>query len=833
MASKNLYVYDWDYDSNATVARYPYLGAGKGYGGLDFPGALNNLAGTDIIAWAWCRPTSQQDGTGGYGRTNRCAVLSVSGDANTAYNGTGMCLAFGIIAASSTTNNMGFWGVRGKATTSRVESNNAVITTDARNKNWLIVYWYDSSADDIRIFYANDSDSTTVQEATLTVDAAGSGAVSNTAVRLAVGNTTDLQRTFDGPIMRAGLIETTDATEAQVTNFINAHLLCDVEPTWSTLAEVTLGTSPATYVAYYGGGATSGGGTTNKLGTVPGVTQLAWEDDGPNGWDLYTDDTNTDNWQCGPWATSRADDTGHTQPLTVAFPDQPLATITAPARYSVWQRNDVSSRTSGTSTKTFSGFAVVEHATKDLQARWAGGTWTTLLTAPYSALDTFTDVPITSGGPGRILEFRQGTDTPSAVVFDVACGDMFLMIGQSNMLCLGGNSGAPTTGVPEDFGLGTWVGQFFTGAATDGTHGWDKFRALPQDPAQHDTNDPSRSSAATQDNIWPRAFAELMQKTGVPVGFTMIARVNQGIGGWRRGYTNTDGGNDLESPMVWDTTWNSSNLQTFHEEAIQRAQQILGISNGTTPDYYATHPTTLHGVFRAVIVHGGERDAVGAIGLAAWQTRFEQVLADLEQDLGIVECVVGQIGKYAYVTWDGLHEIREAIRTEWGTVAGTAVNVKRGPTTYHLNITDDGTDDVHFNSSDGTLLPYSRLWTLALWDALYASDADEHRGLVIQSFSVLTATTARIEFGEALNSEGHTLWDGIRCYLNGSLLTPTASTPTAGQRRITQSGTHLDVECASGTDLGGADTLTLDIGYRNASSGGEELPHKTVTFTDA
>lgn len=516
--------------------------------------------------------------------------------------------------------------------------------------------------------------------------------------------------------------------------------------------------------------------------------------------------------------------------------------LTSPKRYSVFQRP----LPSGSRNVKISGEAGVGGT--NLEARFVGeSSWTTVISGAYSAGATFTDVAIPASQFRRNIQFRENGGAVQ-MTFETAVGDIWLLIGQSNCCCLGGYT-LPNDD-PESYGgSGFWVGQFFK--ETAGIHEWNRYLGPTQPAPYQSTGDPSYLAAQNQDSCWPAVFGWISKRTGVPQGFIPVARSQTGIGCWDKGRNTSAaiGSNPPETTPNWTT---APDPNTLFEEIIQRVQQLRNLETstptGSSPDYYGTVPSTLHGMIRGVLIYGGEANAIsGTLSTptdgTAWDNDCMMVVDDLVEALNPELFLVGQLGKYVATLNSSQLNVLTQIRLRqaalWADTTGNRAKVKRGPVTYDLDVTAAGdSEQVHFNTTDGTLTNFAHRWTIALYDAAYGSDPEEHRHPQVSAFRVTGASSAEIDFGETINDSGFTLWEGVRCYLNGSLLTPTASTPTSGQRRITRSGTRLLIELYSGVNLLGVDVLTLDLGYRNESSYGptgtpkSEMPEFTRTFVD-
>jgi hypothetical protein len=171
-------------------------------------------------------------------------------------------------------------------------------------------------------------------------------------------------------------------------------------------------------------------------------------------------------------------------------------TISSPTRYAVRQRSGTTG--SITVTGTYSG------SPTSLEARFNGGTWTTIVASPSGGTYSGT---LTGQAQGQgTLEVRFSNDTGiTASVLDIGIGDVFIVAGDS---------------ISEGRG---------TNAQTY-THATLKATAFRQDDAWINANDP----VDTGTNIgsqWPLLATQIMASQSVPVAFISVGTGSTDVAG--------------------------------------------------------------------------------------------------------------------------------------------------------------------------------------------------------------------------------------------------------------------------------------------------------------
>lgn len=241
-----------------------------------------------------------------------------------------------------------------------------------------------------------------------------------------------------------------------------------------------------------------------------------------------------------------------------------IIAITSPTDWALFARNKVTNTGSIAITGTYSGGTVPT----SIEARWSGGTWTTITASPAAGAFSGSLTGLTSGN--GTLEVRYSNATAIADSVDnVAIGAKFLFWGQSNF------SGRATN--PQSY-TGT-AGFFHKYTVTNNV--W----AQGADPFDTDTADGS---------LFPLLANSLVTELGCPVAFIGVASGSTTLAQWQSGqtlntrmlnYITAAGADGLEGICSWigesdaSAVTSESDFKTRYNAVIDQLETLTGTKN--------------------------------------------------------------------------------------------------------------------------------------------------------------------------------------------------------------------------------------------------------------
>lgn len=525
-----------------------------------------------------------------------------------------------------------------------------------------------------------------------------------------------------------------------------------------------------------------------------------------------------------------AEDTA-TASITVTPAQSSSITLSEPPRWRTFQRDDVSTTSSGHATFQITGTYQEthdgSHPAVGVDWRFGAGEWAVLDATPNAG--TFSGEATAPVGSGLDIRVRYSDGhTEEIQDWEVNVGDVFVVTGQSNASGLGW--AAEGGGIADEVTteVGGLPGSLLMNRDDNGVHTWYELRDIvdgPFAPTRTDhpmyaqwgqwsqaANDPTGDGSAAAASVWPYALGYLTQVTGVPVGVTVVSRPGMPMS-WHQ-----------KPSGSWSTDPASSDL-TAYEELVQRVEQIAGIPNGVVDRSGGESPEDLHGAVRAVLHWQGETEATNQGSYAYYLGQVDAWVTALAADLG-VPIVAAQIGN-APGSAGGDTNVRKVVQDLWDDQSGARSLFRRGPVLYDVALTADPSH-IHFKNEDGSMQEAKRRWALAIHDALYASDPDAHRGPRLAGSS-RDGQTVTLTFDAPLVEEPLG-YNGILVRINGAAQTHVAGSPAPGQV-----STHLHpvdphtVVVQLGTLLTGTETVDVSVGtgtYSNA----KRVPSATRTL---
>jgi len=296
-----------------------------------------------------------------------------------------------------------------------------------------------------------------------------------------------------------------------------------------------------------------------------------------------------------------------------------------------------------------------------IEASFNGSDWITIDANPSSG--TFSgDFPGALVGQGT-LSVRFVNDTEASyTVNNIGVGDIFIISGQSNASGRGFNE--------QTYTHPTLKASLF---GNDDT--W-KELADPTD------SDIGQIDSVSTDNIsgsldggspWPLVATQIMANHDVPVAFVPTAK---------GGTTATQ----------WQPAVDNSDPSTLYGSMNRRIAAVGGTVAG-------------------VLWFQGESDANTAITSQAYQADLETIFDTLNANFPGTKTIVGQIGQSSFSGNDRIRSGQIQIVTDNS-------NALMGPTTYDINLADEGGDTLHFKS-DGDLQLFADRWYAAIDKEIY------------------------------------------------------------------------------------------------------------------
>lgn len=326
--------------------------------------------------------------------------------------------------------------------------------------------------------------------------------------------------------------------------------------------------------------------------------------------------------------------------------------VTTPEQSRVFQR------TGTTGDITITG--TVNNAAASVEARWGGGSWTTIAS---SVLGAFSG-SLTGETEGQeTLEVRIVSDAASTrTIKNVGIGDVFIIAGQSNGSGRGSNN------------------QAFTGAPLGSLYGNDYHWRQLVDPTDSSLNqaDPVSDDrfinvGGAQGSVWPLVASSFVTSTGLPIAIVQACMGGTGIASWQPGADHQD-------------------RSTLYGAMVYRALQ-----SGC----------------KAVLWWQGETDSNHSMAEATYEAYLNTIVTAIDADLGVdtMACKLQTCSTTTWATLVNQQKLWDAVDDVW---SGNA-HALTGPDLSSVDVSNVvyGDGQVHVTTNAG-LSACASLWWAAL-----------------------------------------------------------------------------------------------------------------------
>lgn len=295
-----------------------------------------------------------------------------------------------------------------------------------------------------------------------------------------------------------------------------------------------------------------------------------------------------------------------------------------------------------------------------IEARWNGDTTWTTLGLNTNGIGTFSGTLVNQSEGQGLLEVRFSNEILIVdTVSDVGIGDIYIIAGQSNASGRGLNLNNYTHGSLKASLFGnndTWV------ELTD---------AVDSNSGQIDN---VSSDGIAAGSPWPLIATSILASQNIPVAFVTTAKGGTRIQEWLPGADHTD-------------------ATTLYGSMYRRINAVGGN-------------------VKAVLFFQGESDAVNGTSKTVYETRLNTFINEVETDFTGLKTMIGQIGH-------SNNDVRlNAVRAAQINVINTNSNALLGPTTYDIDLSDEGGDTLHFRS-DTDMAEFARRWYKAIEKVFY------------------------------------------------------------------------------------------------------------------
>ncbi len=350
---------------------------------------------------------------------------------------------------------------------------------------------------------------------------------------------------------------------------------------------------------------------------------------------------------------------GTPYPAAHAAPRRDIS-IVSPQSYKVYQRDE-----SGVATIIVRG--LYRGRSAPIQARWAGGEWTTVVRRPRRGRFVAKLVGCPAG-QGR-LELRFADDRRvRARRYGIGVGDVFVIAGGSN-----------ASGWGEAEQLVTPPHAVYKAAVFGNDDHWRRCTD-PTDSNAGQVDAVSREQRRARGSVWPLVAARIMATEGVPVAFIPAARGGSTLSQWQR---------SDDAPRDRGTLYGSM---------LRRVRRI-------------------NGQVRAVLFWLGGTDVARRVPQSTAQALLDSLATDVRADLG-VPVVVAQLGDWPCEVPGSASPdaFRMAVAHAWTHSDGVLV----GPVLYDIDLLRQGLVDRKHYIMDPELVTVADRWWAALDGGLYA-----------------------------------------------------------------------------------------------------------------
>lgn len=294
-----------------------------------------------------------------------------------------------------------------------------------------------------------------------------------------------------------------------------------------------------------------------------------------------------------------------------------------------------------------------------IEARWnSNETWTTL-SLDTDGAGTFSGIlqnQFQGQGPLEV-RFSEATHITDTIPF-IGVGDIFIIAGQSN-----------ASGRGSTLNTSTHPSLKATLFGNDDT--WKEL----EDKVDDDTGqiDVVSSDVIAEGSPWPLIATQIMESQNIPVAFVPAAK----------------GGTII---LQWRAAENHSDPTTLYGSMNRRM-------------------TAVGGQVKAILFFQGESDAAFGTSQEFYETELNTFVNTVATDFPGLKTMVGQIG---HSDLEGI----DAVRAAQINVLQTNGNTLLGPSTYDIDLSDEGGDILHFKS-DPDMEVYAARWYKAIEKEFY------------------------------------------------------------------------------------------------------------------
>ena len=295
-----------------------------------------------------------------------------------------------------------------------------------------------------------------------------------------------------------------------------------------------------------------------------------------------------------------------------------------------------------------------------IEAQWGNNTAWTSLTIDANGPGTFSGTLANQSQGQGTLNVRFSNDIlVSNSIENVGIGDIFIIAGQSNAS-----------------GRGLTLNNYSHGSLKASLFGNDDTWKELTDKVDDNSGqvDGVSSDGIAKGSPWPLVATSIMQSQNVPIAFIPTAK----------------GGSKI---LQWQPSSNHSDASTLYGSMNRRINAVGGN-------------------VKAVLFYQGEGDASANTAQAIYEAHLNAFINTVASDFPGLTTMVGQIGQSNNSELDN-------IRAAQINTIHSNNNSRIGPSTYDINLADEGGDVLHFKS-DSDMQEFARRWTLAIEKTYYS-----------------------------------------------------------------------------------------------------------------